>query len=47
MSECRARNNRVNNGVASIIIAAWESEFDRRKLNSETEPTDRSAATTN
>ena len=33
MSECRALTNLVGNGVATIVISAWESELDRDKLN--------------
>jgi aerobic C4-dicarboxylate transport protein len=32
MSECRALTNTMGNGVASIVIAAWERELDRDKL---------------
>ncbi|NPT41268.1 C4-dicarboxylate transporter DctA [Paraburkholderia sp. 1N] len=32
MSECRALTNTMGNGVASIVIAAWEKELDRDKL---------------
>ncbi|MGE8330031.1 MAG: hypothetical protein ACN6PY_02840, partial [Paraburkholderia nemoris] len=32
MSECRALTNTMGNGVASIVIAAWEKEMDRDKL---------------
>jgi aerobic C4-dicarboxylate transport protein len=34
MSECRALTNITGNGVACIIIAWWEGELDRNKLNS-------------
>jgi aerobic C4-dicarboxylate transport protein len=33
MSECRALTNITGNGVASIIVAWWEGELDREKLN--------------
>jgi aerobic C4-dicarboxylate transport protein len=33
MSECRALTNITGNGVACIIIAWWEGELDRGKLN--------------
>lgn len=32
MSECRALTNFCGNGVATIVIAAWERELDREKL---------------
>jgi len=32
MSECRALTNLVGNGVATIVISAWENELDRSKL---------------
>ncbi|MEK4034717.1 C4-dicarboxylate transporter DctA [Methylocystis sp. IM3] len=32
MSECRALTNFIGNGVATIVIAAWEGELDREKL---------------
>jgi len=32
MSECRALTNTMGNGVASIVIAAWEKELDRDML---------------
>jgi aerobic C4-dicarboxylate transport protein len=32
MSECRALTNFCGNGVATIVVAAWEGELDRRKL---------------
>ncbi len=32
MSECRALTNICGNGVATIVIAAWEGELDRDKL---------------
>jgi aerobic C4-dicarboxylate transport protein len=33
MSECRALTNLSGNGVACIIVAWWEGELDRKKLN--------------
>jgi aerobic C4-dicarboxylate transport protein len=33
MSECRALTNITGNGVACIIVAWWESELNRDKLN--------------
>jgi aerobic C4-dicarboxylate transport protein len=33
MSECRALTNLVGNGVATIVISAWENELDRDKLH--------------
>lgn len=32
MSECRALTNLVGNGVACVVISAWEHELDRGKL---------------
>ncbi|MGV2287929.1 dicarboxylate/amino acid:cation symporter [Trinickia sp. YCB016] len=32
MSECRALTNIVGNGVASIVVSAWEGGLDREKL---------------
>jgi aerobic C4-dicarboxylate transport protein len=32
MSECRALTNICGNGVATIVVAAWEGELDRDKL---------------
>ena len=32
MSECRALTNLVGNGVACIVVSAWENELDRGKL---------------
>jgi aerobic C4-dicarboxylate transport protein len=32
MSECRALTNLVGNGVATIVVSAWEGELDRGKL---------------
>lgn len=33
MSECRALTNICGNGVATIVIAWWEGELDRKKLS--------------
>jgi aerobic C4-dicarboxylate transport protein len=33
MSECRALTNIVGNGVACIVVSAWEHELDRAKLD--------------
>nr|WP_176025998.1 dicarboxylate/amino acid:cation symporter [Robbsia andropogonis] len=35
MSECRALTNIVGNGVATIVVSAWEKELDRETLNRE------------
>jgi len=35
MSECRALTNLVGNGVATIVISAWENELDRDRLRIE------------
>ena len=32
MSECRALTNIVGNGVAAVVVSAWEKELDRAKL---------------
>ena len=32
MSECRAVTNIIGNGVATIIVSAWEGELDRKAL---------------
>jgi aerobic C4-dicarboxylate transport protein len=32
MSECRALTNIIGNGVATIVVSAWEKELDRKKL---------------
>jgi aerobic C4-dicarboxylate transport protein len=32
MSECRALTNITGNGVACVVISAWERELDRTKL---------------
>ena len=33
MSECRALTNIIGNGVATVVVAWWEGELDRDKLN--------------
>jgi aerobic C4-dicarboxylate transport protein len=38
MSECRALTNICGNGVATIVVAAWEGELDREKLAGELTP---------
>jgi aerobic C4-dicarboxylate transport protein len=35
MSECRALTNFVGNGVATIVVSAWEHELDRDVLHAE------------
>jgi aerobic C4-dicarboxylate transport protein len=32
MSECRALTNFIGNGVATIVVSAWEGELDRAAL---------------
>jgi aerobic C4-dicarboxylate transport protein len=39
MSECRALTNICGNGVATIVVAAWEGELDREKLAEALTPT--------
>jgi len=34
MSECRALTNIIGNGVATVVVSAWEKELDRTKLRS-------------
>jgi aerobic C4-dicarboxylate transport protein len=50
MSECRALTNITGNGVAAVIIAWWEGELDRAKLNAgleqEIDPADVETAVT-
>jgi aerobic C4-dicarboxylate transport protein len=50
MSECRALTNIIGNGVAAVIIAWWEGELDRDKLNAgldrEIDPADVETAVT-
>ena len=33
MSECRALTNFIGNGVATVVVSAWERELDRTKLH--------------
>jgi aerobic C4-dicarboxylate transport protein len=33
MSECRALTNLTGNGVAAVVVSAWENELDRDKMN--------------
>jgi len=50
MSECRALTNLCGNGVACVIVAWWEGELDRDKLNArlrqQIDPTDLETAVT-
>src|ERR1700754_6993 len=50
MSECRALTNLCGNGVACVIVAWWEGELDRDKLNArlnqQIDPTDLETALT-
>ncbi|MBH5397477.1 dicarboxylate/amino acid:cation symporter [Bradyrhizobium sp. CNPSo 4010] len=50
MSECRALTNLCGNGVACVIVAWWEGELDRDKLNTnltkQIDPTDMETAIT-
>ncbi|HEX4505337.1 MAG TPA: cation:dicarboxylase symporter family transporter, partial [Alphaproteobacteria bacterium] len=32
MSECRALTNIIGNGVATVVISAWERELDRKQM---------------
>ena len=32
MSECRALTNIIGNGVATIVVSAWEGELDRQRM---------------
>ena len=32
MSECRALTNLVGNGVATVVVSAWENDLDRNRL---------------
>ena len=42
MSECRAVTNFIGNGVATIVVSAWEGELDRDALARGLEPARRS-----
>src|SRR4051812_20464556 len=48
MSECRALVNFTGNGVATVVVAWWEGELDRDKLNAglsrQVDPSDVEAA---
>ncbi|MFA5898754.1 MAG: dicarboxylate/amino acid:cation symporter [Hyphomicrobium sp.] len=50
MSECRALTNIIGNGVATIVVAAWEGELDRealaRGLSRRVDPSDVETAVT-
>jgi aerobic C4-dicarboxylate transport protein len=50
MSECRALTNIAGNGVACIVVAWWEGELNRDKLNAalsrEIDPSDVEEAVT-
>ena len=35
MSQCRALVNLIGNGVATLVVAAWEKQLDRKKLKRE------------
>jgi aerobic C4-dicarboxylate transport protein len=35
MSECRALTNIVGNGIACVVVSAWERELDRARLDGE------------
>lgn len=37
MSEMRSLTNLAGNAVATLVVAKWEGEFDRNKMNQETE----------
>jgi aerobic C4-dicarboxylate transport protein len=50
MSECRALTNLCGNGVACVVVSAWEGELDRDRLkanlNKQVDPTDIETAVT-
>src|SRR5664279_584646 len=50
MSECRALTNLCGNGVACVVVSAWEGELDRSKLgarlNQQIDPSDMETAIT-
>jgi len=50
MSECRALTNLCGNGVACVVVSAWEGELDRdmlhARLNREIDPSDMETAIT-
>jgi aerobic C4-dicarboxylate transport protein len=35
MSQCRALTNFVGNGVATVVVSAWEKELDREVMAAE------------
>jgi aerobic C4-dicarboxylate transport protein len=50
MSECRALTNLCGNGIACVVVSAWEGELDRARLeanlNKRIDPTDIETAVT-
>jgi aerobic C4-dicarboxylate transport protein len=50
MSECRALTNLCGNGIACVVVSAWEGELDRARLqanlNKQIDPTDIETAVT-
>ncbi|MGA2996549.1 dicarboxylate/amino acid:cation symporter [Bradyrhizobium sp.] len=50
MSECRALTNLCGNGIACVVVSAWEGELDRERLaanlNRQVDPTDIETAVT-
>jgi aerobic C4-dicarboxylate transport protein len=50
MSECRALTNLCGNGIACVVVSAWEGELDRdllrANLNKQVDPTDIETAVT-
>jgi aerobic C4-dicarboxylate transport protein len=50
MSECRALTNLCGNGIACVVVSAWEGELDRDRLqanlNKQIDPTDIETAVT-
>jgi aerobic C4-dicarboxylate transport protein len=50
MSECRALTNLCGNGIACVVVSAWEGELDRNRLaanlNKRIDPTDIETAVT-
>lgn len=50
MSECRALTNLCGNGIACVVVSAWEGELDRERLaanlNRQIDPTDIETAVT-
>jgi len=35
MSQCRSLVNLIGNGVATLVVAAWEKQLDRAQLTAE------------